>query len=157
MVAWLWIQGKVTKYPGLPPSWECSLLGTSAGSGAQGRHESEGEGWSFRGKKYWDTSPWVLAQAHSPLIYSSGSQHSLRFWLPKEPVLGMKKYCHLMDISCNYNLISRAHCHLQVRPGELLMTAALGKVPGVGTTEINSKNNWPSRRQLQHINIPHTL
>ena len=33
--------------------------------------------WSFRGNKYWTTSPWVFSQAQSTLIYIPGSQISL--------------------------------------------------------------------------------
>ena len=52
-------QGKVTEYPDPRgwgpqlklPSWECSLLGTSAGRGVPGAQDSGGERWSFRGRK----------------------------------------------------------------------------------------------------------
>ena len=95
-----------------PPSWECSLLGTSAVSGAPGRHEPGREGRSFRGEKQWDPRPWGFAQSHSTQIYGPGSWPSLRLWLQAEPELGMTKCCHHLDISCNYNLPTGVYWHL---------------------------------------------
>ena len=66
-----------------------------------------------------------------------------------ETELGMKKCCHLVDISWNYNLPTRAYWHLQFkRPVGQLMTAALRKVLWQ-VLEINSKHNRLSRNQFQ--------
>ena len=55
--------------------------------------------------------------------------------------MGMKKCCHLVDISWNYNLPTRAYWHLQFkRPVGQLMTAALRKVLWQ-VLKINSKHN----------------
>ena len=54
----------------------------------------------------------VFAQAHSTVTHSLENQLSLRLWLHVEPELGMKECCRLVDISCNYNLITLAHRHL---------------------------------------------
>ena len=84
----------------------------------------------------------MFAQAHSTLIHSPGSRLSLRLWLHAQPELGMKKCCHLVDISCNDNLPTSTDWHLQFkRPVGLLMTAALRKGPGAGIAEMNSKHN----------------
>ena len=128
------------------PSWECRLLGTSAGSSAPGRHEAKGEDEASVRKK-WDTSPWVFSQAPSTLIHSPGSRHSLRLWLQMEPELGMKKCCHLVDISWNYTG-QPALTGTSNSQGGQLMTAALRKGHVVGIAEINSKQNQLSRSQL---------
>ena len=65
----LWCWGLQLKLP----SWECSLLGPSAGCCGPGWNESGGEGWRFRGKK-WGTTPQAVAQAHSAPTHSPGSQ-----------------------------------------------------------------------------------
>ena len=59
-----------------------------------------------------------------------------------EPELGMKRCCHLVDISLIYNFRIRAYWHLQSkRPVGQLMTAAIGKGPVTGIAEMNSKHN----------------
>ena len=85
----------------------------------------------------------MFAQAHSTLIHSPGSRLSLRLWLHAQPELGMKKCCHLVDISCNDNLPTSADWHLQLgRPMGLLKV--LRQV-----LEINSKYNRLSRSLFQ--------
>ena len=32
--------------------------------------------------------------------------------VPQQPKVGIKKFCHLVDIFCNYNLITLAYRHL---------------------------------------------
>ena len=56
----------------------------------------------------------VFAQARSTVTHSLENQLSLRLWLHVEPELGMKKCCHLVDISCNYNLTCGPHWHLRL-------------------------------------------
>ena len=140
-VSWCW--GPQLK----SPSWECSLLDTSAGSSAPVGMRPEGRGEASGGKKLWDRRAWMFAQAHSTLTHSPGSRLSLRLWLQVEPELGMKRSCHLVEISCNSNLPTRADWHLQFK--RQLMTAALRKGPGEGTAEMNSKHNWLSKIQFQ--------
>ena len=117
--------------PSSTPSWECSLLGTSSGSSDPGRHEARGEG---SVKLHSGRSPEIQALGciHSTLIHSPGSWLSLRLWLQ-----GMKRCCHFVDISCNYNLPTGAAWHLQFkRPVGQWMTAALRKGPATGIAEM---------------------
>ena len=46
----------------------------------------------------------LVAQAHSTLIQSPGSQLSPRLWLQVESQLSMNKCCRLVDSTCNYML-----------------------------------------------------
>ena len=73
-----------------------------------GYPESGGEGWCFRGRKWWESNPWVLVQAHSTGVHSPGSWLSLRLWLQFAPESGMK-CCRPVDIFCNYNLTIGAY------------------------------------------------
>ena len=67
-----------------------------------------------------------------------------------ETELGMKKCCHLVDISWNYNLPTSAYWHLQFkRPVGQLKTVALRKGPEAGIAEMNTKHNLCSRSQFQ--------
>ena len=50
-----------------------------------------------------------MFQAHSALYHSPGSQLFLWLSLPQERKVGLKKCCLLVDISCNYNLITLNH------------------------------------------------
>ena len=156
--------GKVTKPPGLlalgspaeasflrvqPPrhlSRECPRLGWVWNGW-----------WSFKGKKQWDTRPWVFAQAHSTLIHSRGSRLSLRLFAYRTRV-GVKQCCRLVDITCNYNLNTDTSCHCRLtKPVGLLMTAALRKWPGVDISGSTTKHNRLSKSQRQHINFLHSL
>ena len=68
--------------------------------------------WGFRGKKWWDSSPFLFAQAHSTPSHSPGSQLALRLWLPPGTKVGLEKCCRFVNISWNFNLITLAHRHL---------------------------------------------
>ena len=45
-----------------------------------------------------------VSQAHHALIHSPRSRLSLRLSLPEVPELDMEQCCHLVDMSCNYNV-----------------------------------------------------
>ena len=92
-----------------------SLLPERAASEAPGAVDLEGislDGgfvWCYRGKKYWNSSPFVFIQAQSTLFHTHESQLS---WLPREPSVGMQKCCCLLNFFCNYSLITSSHRHL---------------------------------------------
>ena len=101
---------------------------------------------------------------HKPLGVCSDTFHSNsqprkptfpKAWLQVEPELGMKKCCHLVEISCNYKLPTSAYWHLQfTMPVGFLMAAALRKGPATGIAEINSKYHRFTRNQLKQANFP---
>ena len=84
----LWPWGQEVKSPSIQVPWcwgpaQDSFLRVkphrpSAGSGAPGTEWLSVEGWNFRGKKQWDTSPWEFAQTHFIPIYRPESPLSLR-------------------------------------------------------------------------------
>ena len=114
--------------------------------------------WSFRGKKQWDTNPWVFPQAHSTQIHSLAIQSPPRILQPREREVGLKKDCHAVHISWNYNLTTSADSHLRLTsPGGLLMTTACRKHPGAGISNTNAKHSQRSRSHLQQVNCPRTL
>ena len=88
-------------------SWECSLLGPSP--------EVVAKAWmSVQGRS-------LEVVRHKPLSVCSGTFHSnsqpkrpalLKVLDAGGPELGMKKCCRLVDISCNYNLYTRAYWYL---------------------------------------------
>ena len=108
-VSWCW--GPQLK----TPSWEYSLLDISAGSSAPGRHEARGGRGEASGEEVVRYKPLAFAPAHSTLSHSTATGLSLRLWLQVEPELGMKKCCHLVEISWNSNLSSSADWHLQFK------------------------------------------
>jgi len=64
------------------------------------------------------------------------------------------KYCHLVDIPCNYNILTAPPIY---KACGALRDSALTKGPAAGFAEINSKNSQLSRSQWQQVNFPHTL
>ena len=82
-------------------SWQCSLL--AAKHPQQCAVDPEGMSldwvfvWCFRGKKSWDSSPFLFAQAPSTLIHCPGNQLSLRLWL-----LGNQMEAWIVLSSCRW-------------------------------------------------------
>ena len=149
-VSWCW--GPQLK----TPFWECSLLDISAGSSAPGRHEArEGRG-EASGEEVVRYKPLAFAPAHSTLSHSTATELSLRLWLQVEPELGMKKCCHLVEISWNSNLSSSADWHLQFKRPVGPLIAALRTGPG-----IHCRNEFQTqltfKKPISKVSFPHNF
>ena len=128
-----------------------SLLPERAASEAPGAVDLEGislDGgfvWCHRGKKYWNSSPFVFVQAQSTLFHTHESQLS---WLPQEPRVGMQNAAAFWTFSITTAWSPVLTGTSVLKAWGSVMIAVLRKCHGGDIGQIHSKQSQLSGSQI---------